>query len=168
MSTQPKNRYRLACSIDPTSRGFAFAIMEGPQDLVDWGVAESRIATRRRGERKLREIFAHYKPEVLVLEKPTGHGTRRSRHALKLMEVASNLAKARGMTVESYPQADVRDVFARFRARTKHEIAVTIAKWLPELEPKLPRKRKPWMTEDDRMNVFDAVAVCIAYYYFTE
>ena len=33
----------------------------------------------------------------------------------------------------------------------------------PELEKRLPRVRKPWMSEDERMSIFDAVALAIAH-----
>jgi len=38
----------------------------------------------------------------------------------------------------------------------------------PELAPRLPRFRKPWMSEDYRMSIFDAVAfglTSIKYFY---
>ena len=27
-------------AIDPTTKGFGFAVMEGPEDLIDWGIKE--------------------------------------------------------------------------------------------------------------------------------
>jgi hypothetical protein len=47
---------------------------------------------------------------------------------------------------------------------TKHQIAVVIAGKFPELAPRLPPVRKPWMTEDARMAIFDAVALALAHY----
>ena len=45
---------------------------------------------------------------------------------------------------------------------TKHMLAEIIAKRFPEeLGSRLPPKRKPWMSEDFRMNIFDAVAEVI-------
>ena len=29
-------------TIDPVTRGFGFAVLEGPEDLIDWGVKEAR------------------------------------------------------------------------------------------------------------------------------
>jgi hypothetical protein len=29
-------------AIDPSTRGFGFAILEGPNQLIDWGVKETR------------------------------------------------------------------------------------------------------------------------------
>ena len=47
---------------------------------------------------------------------------------------------------------------------TKHALAEIIAKQFPEqLGLQLPPKRKPWMSEDSRMNIFDAVALVLVY-----
>jgi hypothetical protein len=43
---------------------------------------------------------------------------------------------------------------------------VAIAKRFPELAPRLPRFRKPWMSEDYRMSIFDAVAMALTLFNF--
>jgi hypothetical protein len=35
---------------------------------------------------------------------------------------------------------------------------------LPELTARLPRVRKPWMSEDERMSIFDAAAMALTYF----
>jgi len=49
-------------------------------------------------------------------------------------------------------------------APNKQEIAGAIAKRFPELAPRLPRFRKPWMSEDYRMSIFDAVGLAITFF----
>ena len=49
--------------------------------------------------------------------------------------------------------------------QNKYEIAIAIAKRFPELAPRLPRLRKPWMSEDDRMSIFDAIGLAAAFFY---
>jgi hypothetical protein len=51
-----------------------------------------------------------------------------------------------------------------FGASSKQEIAAAIANRFPELAPRLPRFRKPWMSEDYRMSIFDAVALGLIYF----
>jgi hypothetical protein len=41
---------------------------------------------------------------------------------------------------------------------------MAIAKRFPELALRLPRFRKPWMSEDYRMSIFDAAAFGLAYF----
>jgi len=49
----------------------------------------------------------------------------------------------------------------------KNRIAGVIAERLPELAPWQPPFRKPWMSEDERMSIFDAVAFALTFFYFT-
>jgi len=47
---------------------------------------------------------------------------------------------------------------------TKQEMAELLAKKFPdELASRLPPKRKPWKSEDKRMDIFDAVALAVAF-----
>ena len=39
------------------------------------------------------------------------------------------------------------------------------SKRFPELAPRLPRSRKPWMSEDYRMSIFDAVALALTFFF---
>jgi hypothetical protein len=47
---------------------------------------------------------------------------------------------------------------------TKHALAEIMAERFPdELGSRLPPKRKPWMSEDSRMNIFDAAALALVF-----
>jgi len=76
-----------------------------------------------------------------------------------------NLAAWQNIKAQSMSPAKVKRVFLAFGARTKQEIARVVADQLPELAPRLPRVRKPWMSEDYRMAIFDAAAFALTYYY---
>jgi hypothetical protein len=58
----------------------------------------------------------------------------------------------------------VKQEFSESGASNKFEIAKTIAARFPELTPRLPRFRKPWMSEDYRMSIFDAVAFGLTFF----
>jgi hypothetical protein len=61
-------------------------------------------------------------------------------------------------------RADVTGVFSTPGGRTKHEIARLIALRLPELKSRLPPERKPWMSEDYGMAIFDAAAFALVFF----
>ena len=47
---------------------------------------------------------------------------------------------------------------------TKQEMAEALAKQFPdELASRLPEKRKAWKSEDARMDIFEAVALAVAF-----
>ena len=56
-------------------------------------------------------------------------------------------------------------IWAGSDATMKQEIAIAIAEHFPELAPRLPRSRKPWMSEDYRMSIFDAVALALTFFF---
>ena len=58
----------------------------------------------------------------------------------------------------------MKQAFSESGASNKYEIAVAIANRFPELAPRLPRFRKPWMSEDYRMSIFDAVGFAVSFF----
>jgi hypothetical protein len=61
--------------------------------------------------------------------------------------------------IRTYSRAKVVEHFEEFGATTKQEIAQTIAKHIPALNLYVPPARKPWMSQDARMGLFDAAAL---------
>jgi hypothetical protein len=141
-------------AIDPTSRGFAFAVLEVPAFLVDWG---ERIIPAKTGAllRKVDDLLTHYEPAVLVVEDLATKGCRRRKRAREEINRAEQLAIVRGVRVERASRLAVVDTFAP--GKSKYEVALRLAVTFPALAERLPRKRKTWMTEDARMNIFDAL-----------
>ena len=141
-------------AIDPTSRGFAFAVLEAPTFLVDWG---ERIIPAKTGGllRKVDELLSRYEPDLFVIEDLAVPHTRRRKRASKEIRSIELLALKRGLAVERISRLAVRGVFAP--AKSKFEVALRLAEAFPVLGGRLPTKRKAWTTEDARMNVFDAL-----------
>ena len=156
MPTFPKNTILLA--IDPTSRGFAFAVLEAPAFLVDWG---SKSATSSNLLlQKVDDLLSRYKPDVLVLEDLAADGARRRVRARKEIRAIERLALTRGVHVERVSRVGVLDAFAP--GKSKYEVAARLAETFPVLANRLPRKRNTWRPEQVRMSVFDAVGFAAA------
>jgi hypothetical protein len=51
---------------------------------------------------------------------------------------------------------------------TKNEIAEAIARRVPALHLYVPPARKPWMSEDARMGIFDAAALAFMYFHIND
>jgi Holliday junction resolvasome RuvABC endonuclease subunit len=151
-------------AIDPTSRGFGFAILEGPEILIDWGVKQTRVRKNPRCLKQVQELIERYEPEMIVVEDCAAKGSRRCLRVRNLIQSIRVLAANRRIRTRCFSPLRVRQVFSEQDAWTKHEIATAIARQLPELGPHLPAFRKPWMSEDERMAIFDAVAFALTYY----
>jgi len=146
-------------AIDPTSRGFAFAVLEAPAFLVDWG--EGIVSQKTDGLlRKVNELLLRYEPALLAIEDVVVPHTRRRKRASKEIRSIELLALKRGLEVERISRLAIIGAFAP--AKSKFEVALRLAEIFPALGERLPRKRKAWTTEDPRMNIFDALGFAAA------
>jgi len=144
-------------AIDPTTRGFAYAVLEGKKNLVDWGLIHVLLRSDKNILSRVEEILDRTLPDLLVIE--DGRCTRRRERARRLIKGIECIAKHRKLQVVRISRAQVQDAFCP--AVTKQQIAEALARAFPELVPRLPRIRKAWMCEDERMNIFDAVSLAL-------
>jgi len=151
-------------AIDPSTRGLGFAILEGPNRLIDWGVKETKTDKKNRSLKFIADLIEQYQPSVIVVEDYTRKGSRRCGRVSELINDISKLAVKRKVKVRKVSRLKVKQAFSESGASNKYEIAIAIARRFPELSPRLPRFRKPWMSEDYRMSIFDAVALAGAFF----
>lgn len=159
----PKHFRILA--IAPSTRGFGFAVLEGQETLVDWGVKTVKKGGKNKQSlAKVEKLIADYQPGVLVLEDVSAKNSRRQPRIRKLCQQIITMAANRKVMVKLFSRDQVRKTFIADGRGTKHAVAEIIAKRFPgQLVLQLPPKRKPWMSEDSRMNIFDAVALALVF-----
>jgi hypothetical protein len=76
------------------------------------------------------------------------------------------LYQRRGIAVRAYARSEVRESFSRYyAASTKQAIAEVIARHIPAFKLYVPPARKPWMTEHQRMGIFEAAALAWMYFH---
>jgi len=155
-------------AISPTSGGFGFVIFEGPERLIDWGLKTARDETNARCVRLVADLLTHYVPDVLVIEDTNKMNLgwwrwRRGRRVTDLLTRIVRLAARRNIECRRVSRATPKTLVAPLEPMTKHQIANAITNLLPELAPSLPKPRKPWMSEDSRMSIFDAAALALSF-----
>ena len=154
----------LVLAINPSTRGFGFALFERRHDLIDWGMRKITPRKATRTLLKVNMLFQLYQPGVVVIEDYNGEGSRRSQRVQELIDSIVALAQEKGVKTAHFSRASVRACFDPEGAQSKDEIALVLVKQFPELEPRLPKKRKPWQSEDANMVIFDAVALAVTYF----
>jgi hypothetical protein len=153
-------------AIDPITRGFGFAVLEGPDVLVDWGLKGTSQWHESRNAwclRQVGDLIDFYQPDAVVLEEHADPHSRRCSRIRHLLDGITEVARARGIKARRIPKRRLGRVFSPGRA-TKYKAALAIAGRFPELVVRLPPIRKPWMSEDARMGIFDAVALALAFF----
>ena len=160
MRTPRKNPTRVL-AVDPYSRGVGFAVLEGPDCLIDWGLKSTKTADNRKAVRVIETLIKRFRPDILVLEDWDADDSRRcSRIQELLIRVAQNERNRLRVRVVSMKQ--IRKIGPLPQCATKYGRSIVIAERFPELRAFLPPFRKPWMHEDDRMSIFDAAGFALA------
>lgn len=155
--------YLSVIALDPASRGLGYALLEGPDTLIDWGFRNiRRVRKDVRSVEYVAMLLRRYKPDVLVLESfDADSHVHRSPRVLALLNAFASIAAKHGVRCERVSRHAVRAVFA---SSNKYEIARKLAIAFPETKRWCPPPRKIWLSEDMRINIFDALALASTYF----
>lgn len=156
---------KTVLSIYPNQVGFGYAYLDGPTNLIDYGVVGVSPVCNRKLLRRIKKSINYLKPTLILLR---DHKTKQSPRVKRLVKQVIKYCKSNDLEVYQYNRNDIRNVFDQFKAKTKYEIAKTMVKWMPELKPKMPYVRKLWMTESHNMGIFDALSLAMTHYYLAE
>src|SRR5206468_12029475 len=149
-------------AVDPYDQGLGFAVLEGPEKLIDWGLKHAENRSGACYTEFLAKLIRRYEPDFLITEDSARQGSSRRRETRLLLKRIRRFAKRCRVRVRTYSRTAVEDTFALIGAsKNKHQIATAIADWFPELAPRLPGPQKPWTGENRSMNVFDAVSFAL-------
>lgn len=165
--------------ISPNTRGIGFAVLEYDNKLIDWGVKylphRRKVLPQSKPVCKFNErnqkntnylrvaenLINFYVPDIVVFEDWTARTSKRSDRFKRLLYQISLLVTKLKLPSHGYSRFQLQKHFADYKIKTKHEIATFLTHLFPELLPLLPEKRKPWVSEDARMNIFVALSFCV-------
>ena len=157
MKASTRNRV-FVLDLHPLS--FGYAMFEGPDELIDWGIKNFRHgvnAVKVPLDEKLALLLDQLGPDVLVMKEPKSTALK------KMARVITALAESRGTPVRIVSRASVLGAFPD-DSHNKYQVASVIASRYPELAPRLGPRRKVWQAEKYSMSIFDAAAIGIAYF----
>lgn len=151
-------------ALDPTTKGFGYVIFELPSRLVAWGLANVSGDKLAGAIARFKKLLDHTQPEAVVFEDGDAPGSLRRHRVRDLIEALVAVARERGLTVYKIARKAVLECFSSGEDRaTKYSIAEELARRFPLLAEKLPPRRKAWMSQDERMGIFDALALAVAH-----
>ena len=158
------SKYLRILAIAPSTRGFGFAVLEGQDTLADWGVKSVTGNKNTNSVAKVKELITHYQPDVLVLQDVEAKGSRRASRIRTLNRQVKAMAEKRKIEVKLISGKQLRGALLGDPRGTKQEMAEMLAmRFRDELASRLPPKRKPWQSEDSRMDIFDAMELAVVF-----
>lgn len=153
-------------SVYATREGYAFMFFDTKGCPADWKVRNVRGLFSERNGRVTEEIeqaIERYCPDIVLIEDTSVKGSRRSDRIRRLYRSIKHMAVNRAIDVHRISQVKVKMAFAPVGAKTKYEIAQAIAREMPEIAFRLPKKREIWQTEPTVMGLFAAVALGVTF-----
>jgi hypothetical protein len=144
-------RHRIAIRILGamlTSHGFAYALTEGPEDLIDWGRVDSKSWAKLKTA--LTQDVERYRPLFVAADIEAMSRSSRGRTFTRLLKVVCSGPGIMILCVER--------VAANGKSPTNYEVAENAAKRFSVIAGKLPKRRQAWMGVDDRIGIFLAAA----------
>ena len=153
-------------AITPYTRGIGFAVLEGKEKLVDWGLKEARAEKHRQCLCLVEGLIDTYQPDVVVVEEVRDKSCRRCPRVRELVQAIEHVVKEQHIQIRRFPRRTVQELFSTSRTVTKHQMTEIMVKHFPELAPWQPPVRKVWMSEDPRMSMFDAAAFAYSFFHF--
>jgi hypothetical protein len=162
MNKDPNQYFRiLAVSLSAT--GFGYAVMEG-NALDEHGNKVFLTDKNANSVTSICKLFVRFQPDILVLHDVNVKGTYRAPRIKELHRKVVALAKKHRLKVSKLSNTELRTLLLDNPRGTKHEMAERIAKQFPnELASRVPPKRKPWTSELNRMDIFDAVGLGVVF-----
>ena len=144
-----------------TYRGFGYVIFDNPSFVFDWGHCSVDQHDPNVFRERITKLMTTNAVDRLLIYQEKNRPTRIQRNILSLGPICKSL----GIQLEKISKDQISEVFESFGSYTKYQRAGIVASYLPELSYKLPPQRKPWMSEDLRMSIFDSACLALAYYY---
>jgi hypothetical protein len=154
------HKFARILAIDPSSKGFGYAVLESGGRLIDWGVKEVPSRKPKAFVARVDQLIAVYDPKWLAVEDCAD--TARGERAQRLIESLLRHAHFLDIKRSIISRDELRSVLGLSEDATKQEIAEAIAALRPGLRAVLPKRRRLWTSEDERMNIFDAIGLAIA------
>jgi hypothetical protein len=147
-------------ALTPSARGLGLAVLEGHDQLHDWGVKSGKGDKNKVAIKRVKELIASNRPEVIVLTDMKSAQRDPRIKALNRQIIA--VAKTHKIDVALFSDVQVKKVLLAGEKGTRHDLAEVVAKrFSDQLAFHLPPKRDIYKSEDSRIDFFYAVALAL-------
>ncbi len=166
--TKTNEKRKIVFAVYPNANGFGFVYMENARKLLDDGAVRINPISNRKVMERIKRALEYFRPSIVIVLDPEGKTSRTGRRVINLVKEITAYAATEHLPVVQYSREQIKDVFEQFGAVTKYEISQVILKEFKELDPKAPKQRKLWTSEDRNMAVFDALSLALTWFYLND
>jgi len=152
----------------PYTRGFGYAVMNSALDLVEYNLYDMKRFDTSRILSLMREIISTHKPVTVVLENTNSSYCRKGANAKQVIRSIALWTKKKNIPVIFYSRDDIREVFCRWHAKSKYEIAEVLKRNIESLQTVIFEKPKYPGREPNKEAIFSAVSLAVSHYFYTD
>lgn len=155
-------------AIELRGQQFGYAVFEGQKQLLDYGGSHFRPGGRQGvtvARKRLNKLIRFFTPLAIAVKHPERHVLKRHPAIRTIARAIRREAAAHLIAHCAISRNEIRVAFRSFQPSNKYQVAMIVADIFPELNSKLPAKRKLGDPEHPRMVLFDAVSVGLAYWH---
>ncbi len=152
-------------AIYPCTRGFSYAVMESPLKLLELNLISPKKFDKEKLLNAMKRIVEAHIPITLVLENCNSKYCRKGSRTKNLIQEISLWAMKKQIPVKFYSRDQVRNVFGRWKAYTKYEIAIVLSRNIPELQQYMYDKPKYPERDNNNSSLFSSISLAITNYY---
>ncbi len=156
-------KHPYVLGVQPSARGFGWALFEGPLVPFDWGTVDIRTNKNSRALARFEALLDKYQPRAIAMEAFRDGDAKRQGRIRKLCRGMVSRAEARGINVHLYTRSEISRTFAAENAKTREELAAAVANRIAVLRSRLPEPRKIWIGEHPNIALFAAAACALTY-----
>ncbi|MBK6545794.1 MAG: hypothetical protein IPG12_11055 [Saprospiraceae bacterium] len=167
MTTQ-NIKLNIVCAIYPNANGFGFVYLDNDGQLIYYGSVRINPISNRKILERIKKSLDYFQPRIVILLDPESKSSRTGYRTKKLIKKIIAYAESENFPVIKYTRDQIRDVFEIRGVVTKYEISKFLLTKFPELEPKRPKERKLWESEDRNMAIFDALSLALTWFYLND
>ncbi|MBK7357730.1 MAG: hypothetical protein IPI45_13695 [Saprospiraceae bacterium] len=158
-------KQKIVYAIYPNANGFGYVYMNGPRQLLDYGVVRINPICNFRILNKIKDSMNYFQPTVLILLNPEAKSSRTGNRIRNLINKITAFAESHHRQVAQISRDQIRDVFENFGVSTKFEISQWLLTEFKQLETRRPKARNLWTSEDRNMAIFDTLSLALVWYW---
>ncbi len=152
-------------SIYICTRGFSYAVMDNALTLIETNLISPKKFNGTKLLKKIKKVITSFGDVTLILEDHSSKSNRKGKRSKMINNKVYSWAKKRGIVVKTYSRDDVREVFSRWMAYTKYDIAQVLVKNIEGLKPFFFEPIKYPGREHNYEAIFTSVSLNEAYYF---